>query len=448
MTLQQKVFIVKNYYQITDMFEVRKAFIRSYSMHVEEGILEVFFKIVTQFELTGSVIPAVYYETPSRDTVAAEKSSPQAVTPSKKARKLGKKREERLILTIPDSEEEDESGQPQPHTPDEDHLQPVSDRTDRVDWNLDLAADQQDANTVLYAASPDPAEAHHEGDDKVADREEEPETEDNIDEIEDPDYIESESEQEVEVVAPKNKRTKRSPTKKPRVECPICQKTYTKEFLRSHMTKHDREGRTYVCSQCDATFDKYDGLRVHLEGHIPANKYTFKCPTCRGKFVSEEKLNLHQKVHTKPKQYICEHCGMFFATPDAMRVHTRTHTGEKPLKCSKCEASFAFYGGLKAHMKKHDGGSYKCNCCEKTFVYKVERNVRIMVFGCNRGNTLQLNVYLIFIAAPKGTHWIKAVHLSRLQSKLCDGCQSAESLEDTAQGRTISGGDPSPELQD
>ena len=40
-TLPQKVFVVKNYYQITDMFEVRLLFNRRYSMNLDEKVLEV-----------------------------------------------------------------------------------------------------------------------------------------------------------------------------------------------------------------------------------------------------------------------------------------------------------------------------------------------------------------------------------------------------------------------
>lgn len=188
---------------------------------------------------------------------------------------------------------------------------------------------------------------------------------------------EGEEENDDEEYVPKPKLTKRAKKgSKKRVNCRICEKSYTQDFIKSHMIKHDREGCQYECEFCDEKFDRFEGLRIHEEGHIPVNKYKFACETCKEKFVSQDKLNLHMKSHAESKTFICEWCGMIFSTTDSLKVHRRTHTGEKPLKCKECNESFAFYGGLKSHMRKHSEGIYKCNYCEKTFIYKVERNVR------------------------------------------------------------------------
>lgn len=49
LTLPQKVFVVKNYYQITDMFQVRKSFHKFYGVevHANEKILDTFFNLVS-----------------------------------------------------------------------------------------------------------------------------------------------------------------------------------------------------------------------------------------------------------------------------------------------------------------------------------------------------------------------------------------------------------------
>lgn len=47
LTLPQKVFVVKNYYQITDMCLVRRAFQRSYEIETGEEILDTFFNLVS-----------------------------------------------------------------------------------------------------------------------------------------------------------------------------------------------------------------------------------------------------------------------------------------------------------------------------------------------------------------------------------------------------------------
>lgn len=140
----------------------------------------------------------------------------------------------------------------------------------------------------------------------------------------------------------KTKATK--PKAKDKFLCIICKKTYNNSTFKSHMRKHDKDGATYKCRICGETFEKFLALQIHEEGHIPESEYQFECETCNEKYVSQEKLDYHQKDHLQNKTYICEWCGMIFAKQDSLRVHTRTHTGEKPLQCKVCKASFAFYG--------------------------------------------------------------------------------------------------------
>lgn len=434
LTVAQKVFIVKKYYQISDMFEVRTSFSRSYSIKTTEKIVESFFNIVTQFELTGSVTQNVFYDTFEEEPKDKEEEDDETPTsPKRRGRKPREKKKERIILKVPESE--DDEGQVEVE-------QPVVMQTVNLDtkteppmqWNLDLGNGQQGGNIIItVATTPEivPEEQlfeigeiiHHKG--LLGDPEEvQAEAQDDEDYEEEPiaegnDASDSEEDSD-EVEEPKEKKKKKQVVKlakgslhKPRLECIVCQKTYTKVFFRSHMLKHDREGYTYECKLCDQTFVKYEGLRIHEEEHIPVTKYGFKCGTCAQKFVSEEKLLLHQKTHAEPKTFICEWCAATFTKSDSLRVHIRTHTGEKPLKCRECNESFAFYGALKAHMKKHEGGTYKCNYCDKAFVYKVERNVS----GRTRRPS---NIFLkhlskpSFPAPPQRTHRTQTVHLPRL----------------------------------
>lgn len=357
LTLQQKVFVVKNYYQITDMFEVRKSFHRSYSIQTPETILELFYKLVTQFELTGSVTQAVYYDgtesKKGKEEVVAKKEE-EVEAPRRKRGRPPKVKLEEIVLEAEEESFEDEDNGAADDDDYEDHQE-----------------EQEDLSTIPESDELEQEEIFEAG--EIVKHEDI-----GLEDEADPDYTEEGD--GTEEVPKKKPRAKPGTIKKPRIECQICQRTYTEDFLRSHYLKHDREGCQYDCDKCDEVFDRYDGFRLHQESHIPVTGYKHKCATCKEAFVNKEKLALHMKVHAVLKSYICEWCGMIFKSQDSMKIHTRIHTGEKPLKCRECDESFAFYGALKSHMRKHTGGSYKCNYCDKTFVYKAERNVMKFYF--------------------------------------------------------------------
>lgn len=186
---------------------------------------------------------------------------------------------------------------------------------------------------------------------------------------------------EEEEAAPPPLKKPRAPKgsgKKARFTCPICENKYMPDHVRSHMLKHDMEGCNYECNECEETFERWGDLQDHEETHIPVERYKFKCSTCPEKFVNEVKLKVHLKKHEDPKasNTVCEICGKVILNRSSLSVHMRTHTNEKPLKCKECGESFKFEGAYKTHMKKHIGGDYKCDYCEKKFVYKAERHVR------------------------------------------------------------------------
>lgn len=53
LSLPQKVFVVKNYYQITDMFQVRKSFHKFYGIQSNEKLLDTFFNLVDTANWSG-----------------------------------------------------------------------------------------------------------------------------------------------------------------------------------------------------------------------------------------------------------------------------------------------------------------------------------------------------------------------------------------------------------
>lgn len=320
---------------------------------------------VTQFERTGSVTQPTFYDVPEG------KPKVQEVVKVRRGRGRPKVKLEELVEEALEEEEETHFADAGDYMEDDNSVEDTaqeqaapggSSKAELAEWKLQLSGtDNSEEITITLVPESDQLQVVQ--------------TEDGN--YEEAAAVKAEDNGDDEYV-PRPKRAKRGSKSKKRVDCRICEKSYTLDFLKAHMRKHDREGCEYECEECEEKFDRFEGLRIHEEGHIPVNKYKFECETCQEKFVSQDRLNLHLKSHVVPenKTFICEWCGMIFAKADSLRVHRRTHTGEKPLQCRECNESFSFYGGLKSHMRKHSEGIYKCNYCEKTFIYKVERNVR------------------------------------------------------------------------
>ena len=49
----------------------------------------------------------------------------------------------------------------------------------------------------------------------------------------------------------------------------------------------------------------------------------YACTLCDKKFVSEDRLKIHEKIHTNP--YYCQFCGQKFARKDHQRIHEQRH---------------------------------------------------------------------------------------------------------------------------
>jgi KRAB domain-containing zinc finger protein len=57
---------------------------------------------------------------------------------------------------------------------------------------------------------------------------------------------------------------------------------------------------------------------------------THICETCKKRFTTSSKLNIHKRIHLKPKRFTCDQCQMSFSLKCNLTTHKRTHTGERP----------------------------------------------------------------------------------------------------------------------
>ena len=126
------------------------------------------------------------------------------------------------------------------------------------------------------------------------------------------------------------------------VNCKICLKTFArKRSLRKHMeSKHPGEKQVQVKPRAMKK-------RIKAEGK-------FNCDKCGKNFVTEEKLNRHEKAHSLGTgDFQCDVCQKRFVASSSLVTHNNIHLPEKPFKCIDCGKEFAQKGNLRTHVKRY-----------------------------------------------------------------------------------------------
>jgi uncharacterized Zn-finger protein len=95
-----------------------------------------------------------------------------------------------------------------------------------------------------------------------------------------------------------------------------------------------------------------------------------KCETCKKRFISPSKLNIHERIHSKEKPFACDQCQMNFSNKSNFSRHKRVHTGEKPFHCDECPKKFSHSFNLTSHKRVHTGEKpFNCDICQMKFRY-------------------------------------------------------------------------------
>ncbi|KAI8740895.1 zinc finger protein Xfin [Biomphalaria glabrata] len=105
-----------------------------------------------------------------------------------------------------------------------------------------------------------------------------------------------------------------------KLECEICQKTFSSEKrFENHSRVH--EG-TYVCGVCKKTFGSVPKLKIHLRFH----GRMFHCDTCDKSFFDDKDLQDHIHIqHVMERNYPCKICNERFITAGDLKEHVNHH---------------------------------------------------------------------------------------------------------------------------
>lgn len=109
------------------------------------------------------------------------------------------------------------------------------------------------------------------------------------------------------------------------------------------------------------------------------------CSDCGKRFFHLHHLTNHMKSHLKPKEsYFCSVCGQEYLYKSVLKIHMRTHTGEKPFICPVCGKKYAHKSSMQSHMSVHVAEKqYRCSVCDKTFAWYTELKYHQCVLKSN-----------------------------------------------------------------
>ena len=124
-------------------------------------------------------------------------------------------------------------------------------------------------------------------------------------------------------------------------QCDFCKRRFVmKGAVREHVRTH-LEVRTFVCSECGASFK----VERTLRGHI---------------------LNVHRNINNDPQT--CTLCGLVLNNKRCLERHMRTHSGERPYGCDLCEARYGHSNRLVSHkISVHKIMPHNCKVCSQGF---------------------------------------------------------------------------------
>lgn len=144
-------------------------------------------------------------------------------------------------------------------------------------------------------------------------------------------------------------------------KCDICGKGFASgNFYKDHMDIHYGI-KKFECHICHKKFVCKRYLQVHLKlNHkdiIEGVNEVHQCHICQRTFSMQKSLVRHLSViHNvgKSTRVACHICNKVVANQHNLNVHLRLHSGERPFMCENCGKGYIHQRALLRHLKSHN----------------------------------------------------------------------------------------------
>ena len=156
------------------------------------------------------------------------------------------------------------------------------------------------------------------------------------------------------------------------VQCPQCDKTVTKAYLKLHIQRVHEGGvagksrtspktpkarkpkPTFPCPQCDRILKTKSSLKNHIK--VVHDDQTVTCDQCGKTVRNNEALKHHMRMYHVEKRFVCDICDFRATHQCKLDLHRLKHFPNlMPFKCDFCSYATTEKRNLEAHVRKHTG---------------------------------------------------------------------------------------------